>query len=120
MKQIYIISRYRAATEKEREFNRNVARYFCKQIIQEGDEPVAPHLYFTQFLDDDYEDEREKGLSFANKKLFEADEFLLVVIDGVLSQGMRGEIAKVGEWGMRGRIVSLTHSEIKEAMKVVR
>lgn len=120
MKKIYIISRYRAKTEKEREFNKAVARHFCKQIIQEGDEPVAPHLYFTQFLDDEYESEREAGLRFAKQKLFEADEFFLVVIDGVLSEGMRGEIEKIAEWGMRGRIVSLTKAEIKEALKVVR
>lgn len=120
MEKTYIISRYRADSEKELEFNRNVARYFCRQLIDEDKIPVAPHLFYTQFLDDRFEEERELGLDLGLWELSESKEFLLVVIDGKISEGMAAEIAQVSRLGMYGRIVSMTHKEIEEAMKVVK
>ena len=46
--------------------------------------------------------------------------FLLVIIDGVISDGMRGEIAEIGRLGIPGRIVCMTHRAIEDAMKVVK
>ena len=120
MKRTYIISRYRAGTEGEMEFNRKVARYFCRELIDEGKIPVAPHIYYTQFLDDNFPDDRKRGLSLAMKELRCSDEFLLVVIDGVISEGMQNEVREVGRLGIPGKLVCLTHKEIKEIMKVVR
>lgn len=120
MKRTYIISRYRASIEGEMEFNRKVARYFCKELIDEGKIPVAPHIYYTQFLDDNFPDERECGLSLAMRELRSSDEFLLIVIDGVISEGMQDEVREVGRLGIPGKLVCLTHKEIKEAMKVVK
>lgn len=120
MKRTYIISRYRAKTEKEVEFNRRVARHFCRKLIDYDSIPIAPHLYYTQFLDDSFPGDRECGLELAIRELRSSDEFLLIVIDGVISEGMRGEIEEVGRLGIPGRIVCLTHKEIEEAMKVVR
>ena len=120
MDKVYIISRYRADSEKQRKFNIAVARYFCKAIIDEGKVPVAPHIYYTQFLDDNYPDDRECGLKLGLWELQNSQEFLLVVIDGIISEGMRGEIEEVSRMGLPGRIVCMTEAEIKEAMKVVR
>lgn len=120
MDRVYIISRYRATTDREQEFNKAVARYFCREIIEEGKVPVASHLYYTQFLNDDYPAERETGLFLGIKDLRSCQEFLLVIIDGVISEGMKNEIEEVGRLGLYGRIVCMTHQEIKEAMKVVR
>lgn len=120
MDKVYIISRYRADTKQKIEFNREVARYFCRAVIDEGKVPVAPHLFYTQFLDDDYPDDREIGLDMGLMELRESKEFLLVVIDGVISDGMRGEIAEAGRMCLPGRIVSMTHQEVAEVMKVVR
>lgn len=102
----------------EVDFNKSVAKYFAKQIVYEGNRPVVPHLFYTQFLDDSFDYERNMGLTFGQLDLTECDEFLLVVIDGVISAGMKGEIAVLSRLGKRGRIVSMTKAEIREAMKV--
>lgn len=120
MDKVYIISRYRADRPKQREFHKNVARYFCRVIIDEGKVPVAPHIYYTQFLDDNYPDDRECGLGLGIWELHNSQEFLLIVIDGIISEGMQNEIMEVSRMGIPGRIVCMTEQEIKEAMKVVR
>ena len=38
--------------------NQQRARGFCKLALQAGYIPIAPHIYFTQFLDDDSPEER--------------------------------------------------------------
>ncbi|MFG6383437.1 MAG: DUF4406 domain-containing protein [Lachnospiraceae bacterium] len=116
MKKIYIISRYQAATEHGREFNRKVARYFCRKVIYEGNLPVAPHIYYTQFLNDDNTEDRKRGLEIGLKELKEADEFLLILIDGKISDGMRGEICQAVQDEKRGRVVYMTLKEIKEVI----
>lgn len=120
MKKVYIISRYRANSKRELEFNKEVARYFCRQVIDEGNNPIATHLYYTQFLDDNYELDRELGLSFGIKELQQADEFLAIVIDGIISEGMANEIKVAIGRGMTGRFVYMTKREVKELMKVIR
>ena len=120
MDKVYVISRYRASDYKQQEFNKEVARYFCRKIVEDGDVPVAPHLFYTQFLDDNYPDERQCGLELGIWELQNANKFLLVVIDGIISEGMRNEIAEVSRLGIQGRIVTMTQKEITEAMKVVR
>lgn len=117
MDKVYIISRYRAFTESGIEFNRKVARYFCRKVILEGKIPIAPHLFYTQFLDESLEKERQIGLDIGLKELREADEFLLIIIDGRISEGMRHEIFQATKDGMRGRVVYMTRKEIREVIE---
>lgn len=119
MDKIYIMSQYRAATEKEQEFNRNVARHFAKQIAYEGNVPVAPHLFYTQFLDDGIPDERERGLNFGLFDLRNSQEYLLIIIDGVISDGMKAELAEASRIGLPGRVIAMSRQQVSEAMKVV-
>lgn len=119
MDRVYIMSQYRAATEREQEFNRKVARYFAKQITYEGKVPVAPHLFYAQFLDDEIPDERGRGIELGLLDLRNSQEFLLVIIDGVISEGMKAEIAEASRLGIHGRLVAMSRQQIKEAMKVV-
>lgn len=116
MDKVYIISRYRAVTESGREFNRRVARYFCRKVVLEGKIPVAPHLFYTQFLNERKEKERQAGLDIGLKELREADEFLLIIIGGRISDGMRREIRQAIKDGMSGRVVYMTHKEVKEVI----
>lgn len=116
MDKVYIISRYRAFTESGMEFNRRVARYFCRKVALEGKIPVAPHLFYTQFLDESQEKERQIGLDIGLKELREADEFLLIIIGGRISEGMRREICQAARDGMRGRVVYMTRKEIREVI----
>lgn len=114
MDKVYIISRYRAFTRIGMEFNRKVARYFCRKVVSEGKIPVAPHLFYPQFLDDGNEKERQIGLDIGLKELHEADEFLLIVIDGRISEGMQMELRQAARDRMHGKAVYMTHKEMKE------
>ena len=42
--------------------NQQRARGFCKLALQAGYIPIAPHIYFTQFLDDENQKERAQGI----------------------------------------------------------
>lgn len=116
MEKVYIISRCRAFTERGREFNRKVARYFCRKVVLEGKQPIAPHLYYPQFLDDRDEYERWIGTQVGLKELREADEFLLILIDGKISDGMSAEIREAVREGKRGRVICMTRKEIEEVI----
>jgi len=116
MEKVYIISRYQAFTERGREFNRRVARYFCRKVILEGKQPIAPHLYYPQFLNDKEEWERWIGTRMGIKELMEADEFLLILIDGKISDGMSAEIQQAVKEGKHGRVICMTRKEIEEVI----
>lgn len=121
MKRIYIISRYKAHTRRGRRFNERVARYFCRQVVEAGDQPLAPHLFYTQFMNDNDPKERQRGLRFGLEDLKAADEFLLVLIDGRISEGMAGELAELsrGHGPQQGRLISLTRKEMEKQLRAV-
>ena len=117
MKKIYVCSRYAGETDE----NVKKAREYCGFVAKIcGAIPVAPHIYFTQFLDDEDERERDCGLGLGLHALRHCDEFLLVVIDGIISEGMRAEIAEVSRLGMPGRIITLTRKEFIQRIKKAR
>lgn len=118
-KKIYIISRYRAETKLDRDFNIKVASHYAKMVAMNGGRPVVPHLYYTNFLDDCKTGERELGLSLGIEDLRECDEFLLIVVDGYLSEGMRNEVAEVAKLGIYGQIIELTKQEAREMLRTV-
>lgn len=120
MEKVYIISRYRARSKRQQEFNVVVAQYFARETVLSDKIPIVPHIYFTQFLDDEDERERDCGLGLGLHALRHCDEFLLVVIDGIISEGMRAEIAEVSRLGMPGRIITLTRKEFIQRIKKAR
>lgn len=86
MKKIYVCSRLRGDVE----FNQSNAKLYCKVIAEEGDMPIAPHIYFTQFMDDSIEEQRNLALEF-NKYLIDfCDE--IYVFGNEISSGMQFEI----------------------------
>lgn len=66
------------------------------------------------FLDDNFRDDRECGLKLGIMELRHSQSFLLVIIDGVISEGMKREIVEVSRMGIPGRIVAMTHEEIRQ------
>ena len=59
--------------------------------------PIAPHLYFTQFMDDNNPTQREKALEF-NKVLIDFCDELAVFGDHI-SSGMAEEIKYASSTG---------------------
>jgi len=65
MKYVYICSPYRPVGEDpETELRKNIdqAKRACRLAVSRGLIPLAPHLYFTQFLDDNTMIRRSGGL----------------------------------------------------------
>lgn len=85
MDKIYVCSPYRGDVKGNLE---KVKRY-CSYVAYEGI-PIAPHLYFTQFLDDNYPSDRHRGMRMGLALLKECKE-IRVYADEV-SEGMIEEI----------------------------
>ena len=81
---VYICSPYRNNPEE----NHTKALQYCRKAFEEGYLPVAPHVYFPQFLNESTE--REEGLDMALQLLLLCDE--LWVFGPQVSEGMKVEI----------------------------
>lgn len=94
MKMTYICSPCRGDYEK----NIIKAQEYCLEAMNEGLLPIAPHVYFTQFIDDTNKHERMKGLE-AGLQLLRYCQ-LIRVYGCEVSSGMRGEIQLAGVLGI--------------------
>jgi hypothetical protein len=94
MKRVYICSPLRGDVEA----NIEKAKGYCREAAERGEMPLAPHVYFTQFLDDDIPQERETGLEMGLELLALCDE--VHVYGETVSEGMAREIALAGELGL--------------------
>ncbi|TRX47083.1 DUF4406 domain-containing protein [Corynebacterium guaraldiae] len=83
---VYICSPYSGDTEA----NTALAREICARAVGEKKIPLAPHLFFPQFMDDTDPDERELAMFF-NRVLLSHCEGMWVYTPRV-SAGMRLEI----------------------------
>ena len=88
IQKIYICSPLRGNIED----NINKAKEYCKFVVAKMKAmPVCPHIYFTQFLDDNNELEREIGMDFGLRLLSECDRVIVFDNNGI-SEGMKKEI----------------------------
>lgn len=88
-KLVYICSPYRGDIKQ----NTENARCYSLQALMEHPDviPIAPHLLFTQYLDDDSPKQRRIGLDAGLGLLSICDELWVYGIDNP-SEGMRAEI----------------------------
>jgi len=91
---VYICSPFAGDTER----NIERARGYCRFAVTRNCIPLAPHLHYPQFMDDDDKEQRELGLFFALVLLGKCDE--LWVFGEKVSNGMAREIAKAEKRGM--------------------
>jgi hypothetical protein len=70
------------------------AQGYCRKAVAEGHVPMAPHLYFPQFLEDSDPEKREKGMTMGLMWLSHCDEMWVF---GEASPGMKTEIAYAEE-----------------------
>ncbi len=78
--------------------NRQLARLACGYAVSRGYMPLAPHLFFPEFLSEDMPEEREAGIQFGMEWLLGCDE--LWVIGNRITEGMNREIAMAEELGI--------------------
>ena len=80
---VYICSPYRGNVN----FNVKRARYYCRFAVNRGFVPLAPHIYFPQFMSE--ETEREKAFAM-NFELLNICREMWVF--GKITEGMAREI----------------------------
>ena len=90
MKRVFVCS----ALAGDFKRNRKLARMYCKFVASMGHAPFAPHIFCTQFLDDQSSEERELGMSIGLEFLRVCDELWAFYPDpkASTSTGMRREI----------------------------
>lgn len=86
MKWVYICSPLRG----DYEANTAAAIRHCREVAQQGDFPIAPHIYCPRFLDDTKPEERKWGMEIGAELLAMCSE--LRVYGDYISEGMRAEI----------------------------
>ena len=114
-RKIFVSSPYRAKTKEKMDENIAIAKKVCHIIIKNGNLPVAPHLYFPSFLQDDDESERNLGMKYSLHLLDQCDE-IIVIIPGTeegrtpyerLTEGMMTEVDHAVERGMKPKYISV-------------
>ena len=103
---VYVASPFSGAIEH----NVDRARIYCRFAVSRGAIPIAPHLHYPQFMDDDDADQRALGLRFALILLGKCDE--LWVFGDRVSAGMVREIAKAKKRAMTIRYFSHECEEV--------
>lgn len=91
---VYIASPYRGNIEK----NTDNARRYSLFAVQCGKLPFCPHIYFTQFLNDNIKTERRQGLTLALHMLKRCTE--MWVFGDYISSGMQREIRAARKWNI--------------------
>ena len=95
---VYICSKYSGDIET----NTKMARQYCRLAVDWGYVPIAPHLLFPQFLDE--ETERGVALSMDLQILERCDE--LWVCGNAFSEGMALEYMEAGKRNMKTRVIT--------------
>lgn len=90
---VYICSPYAGDVEK----NTQNARRYCRFAVDQGCLPIAPHLFFPQFMDDSIEAQRSLAMHMNMILLSKCDE--LWVFGRYRSSGMGMEIAQARRRG---------------------
>lgn len=99
-KLIYICSPCRG-NDGNYEHNIEMAQYYCRTVMHMFPNllPIAPHVYFTQFLDDSDPCERRMGMVAGMELLEQCSEVWVFGMENP-SAGMKKEIAKANELGI--------------------
>lgn len=92
-KLVFICSPFRGREKAE---NVAMARRACRHAIDTDCTPIAPHLLYPQFLND--EGERNLGIAAGLQLLEHCDE--VWVVGNRITEGMSKEIAKAAEAGI--------------------
>lgn len=90
-KMIFICSPYRGNVAK----NIGRAKRYARFVAAVGHCPVAPHLFFPQFLNDEKPEERIEGINLGVEMMKKCNQ--LWIFGSTISQGMAYELEKARE-----------------------
>ncbi len=105
---VYICSPFSGNVEG----NVAAAQHYSRFAVDKGYIPVAPHLLFPQFLDDDNPAERQLGLFFGHALMSKCSE--IWVFGSIISAGMEAEIKRAKWKNYRLRFFNENCEEVQE------
>ena len=88
MKRIFVCSPFGGSVS-----NLNKAKKLCKEVAKQGHAPFAPHVFCSEFLDDNKPSDRELGLAIGIAFLKVCDELWYYEGREGITEGMRAELA---------------------------
>lgn len=92
MMRIYICSQYGSRGNKET--NLELAKMYCMNVIEGGNLPICPHVFYSPVLKDEIPSQRAAGLKLGLAMLEDCD---VLLVCSNLSEGMKAEIEKAWE-----------------------
>ena len=104
---VYICSPFTGDVER----NQEKARTYCRFAVDTGFVPIAPHIYFTQFMNDNNPKERDLALFMDIVLLSKCAE--LWVFGEEVTRGMSIEIEKARRKGQLIRYFTETCEEVR-------
>ena len=104
---VYICSPFSGDTER----NIKRAQDFCRFALEKGNIPLAPHLMFPQFMDDNNEKERDLAMFMDIILMGKCQE--VWVLGDVISRGMSIEIEKAKKRRQPIRYFNKDFEEVK-------
>lgn len=95
---IFVVSRYAGDTEKNIEFARKVCAWL---VTMQGAVPIAPHLLFPQFMNDEDEVERDIGIDMGHVLMEYCDSVLVALrYNEEYSPGMKADVEYAAQLGI--------------------
>ena len=91
------------------EKNVKTAKRMCRLATEKGYAAFAPHLFYTQFLDDENEQHRDTGIQAGLEFLAACNE--LWMLDCEPTEGMKTELTLAGVLGIPIKTVKLKEGE---------
>lgn len=109
-KTTYVCSKYRAKNEVELQQHIRDAVEACRKVHERGNIPIAPHLYWPRFLDDNDPQDRDYGIAAGLEALKRCDEMIVIIRqegpeEEWISQGMQAEIAAAAKMGIAPQFI---------------
>lgn len=94
------------------EANKRAARRYSRYAVERGCIPIAPHLLYPQFLDDNDPTDRKLGIRFGEVLMGKCAE--VWVFGSRLSDGMKNEVARAKRKGYPLRYFTEDCEEVEE------
>jgi hypothetical protein len=104
---VYIVSPFAGDVET----NIANARRYCRFALERGYNPIASHLYYTQFRGDDSPAERQTGLNLGIDLLRGCSEVWW--FGDTVSKGMYAELCQAKAWRIPAKHYDTNCNEIK-------
>lgn len=117
----FIISQYHAEDPETVLFHEEFTKCIARSLVMNfGDIPVAPHLYFPQFMEDEGWS-REFGIEAGHILMQACDSVIVATIDGYISDGMKADIEYATvQLGIRPKWTNYTKEEAEEYIEETR